>query len=128
MPTRQVLSDSPRGLLRSSLPILAAAALLALLALLPSPWSLPANPGASTLVRATLLTTPTDSVGGNSGSVDVQILEGATAGLRVRAEVEQGEAITGSIPFKAGDEVLLVELPGDAGEDLCSSLSHVLGS
>ena len=116
MPTRQVLSDSPRGLLRSSLPILAAGALLALLALLPSPWSLPANPGASTLVRATLLTTPTDSVGGNSGSVDVQILEGATAGLRVRAEVEQGEAITGSIPFKAGDEVLLVELPGDAGE------------
>ncbi|MFM2104888.1 MAG: hypothetical protein RL006_1055, partial [Chloroflexota bacterium] len=68
MPTRQVLSDSPRGLLRSSLPILAAAALLALLAVLPSPWSLPANPGASTLVRATLLSTPTDSVGGNSGS------------------------------------------------------------
>ncbi|MEY3655620.1 MAG: hypothetical protein RIS15_561, partial [Chloroflexota bacterium] len=115
MPTRSVPHDSPRGLLRGSLPLIAAGVLLALLVLLPSPWSLPANPGASTLVRATLLTTPTDSVGGLSGSVDVQILDGASAGERARAEVEQGDAITGSIPFKAGDEVLLVELPGEAG-------------
>ena len=115
MPTRNVPHDSPRGLLHGSLPLIAAGVLLALLVLLPSPWSLPANPGASTLVRATLLTTPTDSVGGLSGSVDVQILDGASAGERARAEVEQGDAITGSIPFKAGDEVLLVELPGEAG-------------
>lgn len=115
MPTRSVPTNSPRSLLQRSLPLLAAGVLLALLVLLPSPWSLPANPGASTLVRATLLTTPTDSVGGLSGSVDIQILDGASAGQRASAEVEQGEAIVGSIPFKAGDEVLLVELPGEAG-------------
>jgi len=67
------------------------------------------------LVRATLLTTPTDSVGGRSGTVDVLILDGAAAGQRTSAEVEQGEAIAGSIPFSAGDEVLLVELPDEAG-------------
>ena len=66
-------------------------------------------------MRATLLTTPTDSVGGVSGSVEVQILDGAAAGERASAEVEQGEAIAGSIPFRAGDEVLLVELPDEAG-------------
>jgi uncharacterized membrane protein len=115
MPARSVPTNSPRSLLQRSLPLLAAGVLLALLVLLPSPWSLPANPGASTLVRATLLTTPTDSVGGLSGSVDIQILDGASAGQRASAEVEQGEAIVGSIPFKAGDEVLLVELPGEAG-------------
>jgi uncharacterized membrane protein len=115
MPAQSVPTNSPRSLLQSSLPLLAAGVLLALLVLLPSPWSLPANPGASTLVRATLLTTPTDSVGGLSGSVDIQILDGASAGQRASAEVEQGEAIVGSIPFKAGDEVLLVELPGEAG-------------
>jgi len=115
MPLRSVPTNSPHRLLQRSLPLLAAGVLLALLVLLPSPWSLPANPGASTLVRATLLTTPTDSVGGLSGSVDVQILDGASAGQRARAAVEQGEAIVGSIPFKAGDEVLLVELPGEAG-------------
>ena len=108
-------SNSPRSLLRRSAPLLAASVLLALLALLPSPWSLPTNPGASTLVRATLLTTPTDSVGGVSGSVEVQILDGAAAGEQTSAEVEQGEAIAGSIPFRAGDEVLLVELPDEAG-------------
>jgi uncharacterized membrane protein len=115
MPARSVPTNSPRSLLQRSLPLLAAGVLLALLVLLPSPWSLPANPGASTLVRATLLTTPTDSVGGLSGSVDIQILDGASAGQRASAEVEQGEAIVGSIPFKAGDEVLLIELPGEAG-------------
>ena len=115
MPARSVPTNSPRSLLQRSLPLLAAGVLLALLVLLPSPWSLPANPGASTLVRATLLTTPTDSVGGLSGSVDIQILDGASAGQRASAEVEQGEAIVGSIPFKAGDEVLLVEMPGEAG-------------
>ena len=108
-------SNSPRSLLRRSAPLLAASVLLALLALLPSPWSLPTNPGASTLVRATLLTTPTDSVGGVSGSVEVKILDGAAAGEQTSAEVEQGEAIAGSIPFRAGDEVLLVELPDEAG-------------
>ena len=115
MPIRSVPTNSPQRLLQRSLPLLAAGVLLALLVLLPSPWSLPANPGASTLVRATLLTTPTDSVGGVSGSVDVQILDGASTGQRARAEVEQGEAIVGSIPFKEGDEVLLVELPSEAG-------------
>jgi uncharacterized membrane protein len=115
MPARSVPTNSPRSLLQRSLPLLAAGVLLARLVLLPSPWSLPANPGASTLVRATLLTTPTDSVGGLSGSVDIQILDGASAGQRASAEDEQGEAIVGSIPFKAGDEVLLIELPGEAG-------------
>ena len=115
MPNPRSTSNSPRSLLRRSAPLLAASVLLALLALLPSPWSLPTNPGASTLVRATLLTTPTDSVGGLSGSVEVQILDGAAAGERASAEVEQGEAIAGSIPFRAGDEVLLVELPDEAG-------------
>jgi len=115
MPARSAPPHPSPRLLKRSLPLLAAGVLLAILVLLPSPWSLPANPGASTLVRATLLTTPTDSVGGRSGTVDVLILDGAAAGQRTSAEVEQGEAIAGSIPFSAGDEVLLVELPDEAG-------------
>ena len=115
MPSPRSTSRSSGGLLRRSTPLLAASVLLALLVLLPSPWSLPTNPGASTLVRATLLTTPTESVGGVSGSVEVQILDGAAAGGRARAEVEQGEEIAGFIPYRAGDEVLLVELPDEAG-------------
>ena len=115
MSVKQGMASQLRSLLRGSGALLAAGVLLVLLMLLPSPWSLPSNPGASTLVRATLLTTPTASVGGNSGSVDVQILDGAAAGSRESAEVEQGEAIAGSIPYKAGDEVLLVELPGEGG-------------
>lgn len=115
MPAPRSATTESRRVLRTTVPLLAAGALLALLVLLPSPWSLPANPGASTLVRATLLTTPTESVGGFSGSVEVQVLDGAAAGERASAEVEQGDAIAGSIPFRAGDEVLLVELPDEAG-------------
>ena len=126
MPNPRSTSNSPRSLLRRSAPLLAASVLLALLALLPSPWSLPTNPGASTLVRATLLTTPTDSVGGVSGSVEVQILDGAAAGEQASAEVEQGEAIAGSIPFRAGDEVLLVELPDEAVDISPGDLIHFL--
>lgn len=72
-------SPAQRTLLRGT-PLVAGLILIFVLALLPSPWSLLVNSGASTLLRGRLATVPTPPASGYSGSVTVELLEGPAQG------------------------------------------------
>ena len=89
-------SPAQRTLLRGT-PLMAGLLLIFVLALLPSPWSLPINSGASTLLRGRLATAPTPPVSGLSGSVTVELLEGPAQGESVVAAIDQSEEVPGSI-------------------------------
>ena len=95
-------------------PLVVGLLLIVALGLLPSPWSLPVNSGASALVRGRLATEPTPPTSGYSGSVTVELLEGPAQGESVVAAIDQSEEVPGSIPFAKGDEVLLVDLGGES--------------
>ena len=107
-------SPAQRTLLRGT-PLVAGLLLIFVLALLPSPWSLPVNSGASTLLRGRLATVPTAPASGYSGSVTVELLEGPSQGESIVAAIDQSEEVPGSIPYAKGDEVLLVDLGGESG-------------
>jgi uncharacterized membrane protein len=107
-------SPAQRTLLRGT-PLVAGLILIFVLALLPSPWSLPVNSGASTLLRGRLATVPTPPASGYSGSVTVELLEGPAQGESVVAAIDQSEEVPGSIPYAKGDEVLLVDLGDESG-------------
>ena len=107
-------SPAQRTLLRGT-PLVAGLLLIFVLALLPSPWSLPVNSGASTLLRGRLAPVPTAPVSGYSSSVTVELLEGPAQGESVVVAIDQSEEVPGSIPYAKGDEVLLVDLGGESG-------------
>lgn len=91
-----------------------AALLLLVLLVAPSPWALPTDTNAPVLVRAVILSQPLQGEGGSPGSATVELLEGPRNGERLTASVDQSSDISGSIPYKRGDEVLLTQLT-DAG-------------
>ena len=97
------------------MPIVAGMVLILLLSVLPSPWELPVNEGASTLIRGRLATPPVPGANGYTGLVTAMLLEGDARGSTVVATIDLGEEVSGSIPYANGDEVLLLYLGNDIG-------------
>lgn len=104
----------PAGLVR----LAGSALLLTLLFVAPSPWALPTDPNAPTLIRAVIDSQPLPGEGGSSGSATVEILEGPLLGERFTASLDQATDIAGSIPYSKGDEVLLTQVTDASGAEI----------
>lgn len=104
----------PPGLTR----LIAAAALLVLLLIAPSPWTLPIDANAPILLRAVILSDPLPGEGGASGSAMVELREGPRLGERLSASLDQAGDIAGSIPYGVGDEILLTQVTDVDGVEI----------
>lgn len=94
----------------------AAIAVAVALLFLPSPWTLPANPGAPVLVRATILKEPVAGGADAPATVEVRLLEGSQSGDVAQVAIDLGGEVRGEIPYAVGDEVLVAEAQdGDGG-------------
>lgn len=111
-------SRSRRAVATGLIRLAGAVALLVVALVVPSPWNLPTDPNAPLLIRGRILSEPLGGVDGATGSATVELLEGARAGEQLRASVDQGGEIPGSIPYRVGDEVLLAQFTDSSGAEL----------